>query len=117
MGNVASLSGTHYASGATNLTDGIKSLDNKLFSLNNEVHDLRQDFEAGMAAAAALSALVPNARATGNTQLSFGTGAYQGHTAMAMGGFHWFSDNVLMNAGVAWDNREATYRMGITYSW
>ncbi|MBO6289086.1 MAG: YadA-like family protein, partial [Alphaproteobacteria bacterium] len=37
--------------------------------------------------------------------------------AAAVGGFHWFTDNLLFNAGVAWDNNEATGRMGITYSW
>lgn len=95
---------------------------NRVFSeaiskLDHNYRTLRHDFEAGMAGQAALSALVPNAKANGNTQLAIGTGAYKGHTAAAIGGFHWFTENLLFNAGVAWDNNEATGRMGITYSW
>ncbi|MBP5352932.1 MAG: YadA-like family protein, partial [Alphaproteobacteria bacterium] len=117
IGDVSKLSETHYASQATNLTDAVRSLDTGLYDLDHEVRRLRHHFEGGMASAAALSALQPNARATGNTQLAIGTGAYKGHGAMAIGGFHWFTDNLLFNAGVAYDNREATYRMGVTYSW
>lgn len=117
LGDVSTLSATHYASKATNVTDAIKSVDAGLYSLDQDVRSLRHHFEGGMASAAALSALQPNARATGNTQLALGTGAYKGHTAMALGGFHWVTDNLFLNAGVAWDNREATYRMGVTYSW
>ena len=117
LGDVSTLSETHYASKATNVTDAIKSVDAGLYSLDQDVRSLRHHFEGGMASAAALSALQPNARATGNTQLALGTGAYKGHTAMALGGFHWVTDNLFLNAGVAWDNNEATYRMGVTYSW
>lgn len=117
LGDVSTLNTTHYASTATNVTDAVKAVDQGLYSLDQDVRSLRHHFEGGMASAAALSALQPNARATGNTQLALGTGAYKGHTAMALGGFHWVTDNLFLNAGVAWDNREATYRMGVTYSW
>jgi len=71
-----------------------------------------------MASMAALSALVPNARASGNTQLSMGTGAYEGHTAIAVGGFHWINDNVMLNAGASWSNSSGSaYKAGITWSW
>ena len=125
IGNVGALS---EELGATDLTSAINNLNTKVnesngaFSkainqLDMDHRKLRHDFEAGMAGQAALSALVPNAKASGNTQLAVGTGAYKGHTAAAVGGFHWFTDNLLFNAGVAWDNNEATGRMGITYSW
>jgi trimeric autotransporter adhesin len=115
---VPTMATTHYASGATNLSDAVKMVDNKLYSLSNEVQDLKNNFRAGMAEMAALSALVPNARANGNTQLSFGTGAYEGHTAAALGGFHWINDNVLLNIGASWgDSANIAYRAGITYSW
>ena len=125
IGNVGALS---EELGATDLTSAINNLNTKVnesngaFSkainkLDMDQRKLRHDFEAGMAGQAALSALVPNAKASGNTQLAVGTGAYKGHTAAAVGGFHWFTDNLLFNAGVAWDNNEATGRMGITYSW
>ena len=116
IGNRARFAETHYATDSKDVVDAITKVDNGLYHLDQDVRDLRHHFEAGMASAAALSALVPNARAHGDTQLSLGTGAYRGHGAIAVGGFHWFTDNLLMNAGVAWDNNEATYRMGVTYS-
>ena len=117
IGNVADLQQLGYS----NVTQAIIGTDAKftkaIHDLDMDQRKLRHDFEAGMAGQAALSALVPNAKASGNTQLAVGTGAYKGHTAAAVGGFHWFTDNLLFNAGVAWDNNEATGRMGITYSW
>lgn len=119
LGDVAgTMATTHYASGATNLSDAVKSIDEKLYSMDNDVKSLKKDFQSGMAEMAALSALVPNARATGDTQISFGTGAYEGHTAAALGGFHWINDNVMLNIGASWGNSsKAAYRAGITYSW
>ncbi len=115
---VPTMATTHYAAGTTNLSDAVKSIDEKLYSLDNDVKSLKKDFQAGMAEMAALSALVPNARATGDTQISFGTGAYEGHTAAALGGFHWINDNVMLNIGASWGNSSnAAYRAGITYSW
>jgi predicted outer membrane repeat protein len=117
LGNVADLQELGYG----NVTEAIIGT-NEVFSkainqLDMNYRDLRHDFEAGMAGQAALSALVPNGRARGDTQLSVGTGMYKGHTAAAVGGFHWLTDNLLFNAGVAWDNAEATGRLGVTYSW
>ncbi|MBQ9035785.1 MAG: YadA-like family protein, partial [Alphaproteobacteria bacterium] len=124
IGNISDLHedlGTDLTS-AINAVDSKVTQSNRVFSnaiskLDHNYRELRHDFEAGMAGQAALSALVPNAKASGSTQLAVGTGAYKGHTAAAVGGFHWFTDNLLFNAGVAWDNNEATGRMGITYSW
>lgn len=108
IGNTSKLANTHYVSGATNLTDAVAGLDNQIhnldsryYQLSGDINDLRDDFNAGMATMSAMTALVPNARATGNTQLSFGTGMYEGETAMALGGFHWINDNVLLNVGAA----------------
>lgn len=124
IGNTSKLANTHYVSGATNLTDAVAGLDNQIhnldsryYQLSGDINDLRDDFNAGMATMSAMTALVPNARATGNTQLSFGTGMYEGETAMALGGFHWINDNVLLNVGAAWGSADTAYRMGITYSW
>jgi hypothetical protein len=86
--------------------------------LQNRYSRLRKDFETGMASMAAMSALAPNARATGNTQLSVGTGAYSGHTAAAVGAYHWVTDNLMLNAGAAWgESSDTIYRLGVTYSW
>lgn len=124
IGNTSKLANTHYVSGATNLTDAVAGLDNQIhnldsryYQLSGDINDLRDDFNAGMATMSAMTALVPNARATGNTQLSFGTGMYEGETAMALGGFHWINDNVLLNVGAAWGSADTAYRMEITYSW
>lgn len=124
IGNTSKLANTHYVSGATNLTDAVAGLDNQIhnldsryYQLSGDINDLRDDFNAGMATMSAMTALVPNARATGNTQLSFGTGMYEGETAMALGGFHWINDNVLLNVSAAWGSADTAYRMGITYSW
>ncbi|OLA66003.1 MAG: hypothetical protein BHW56_02310 [Acetobacter sp. 46_36] len=124
IGNTSKLANTHYVSGAANLTDAVAGLDNQIhnldsryYQLSGDINDLRDDFNAVMATMSAMTALVPNARATGNTQLSFGTGMYEGETAMALGGFHWINDNVLLNVGAAWGSADTAYRMGITYSW
>ena len=121
MGDVASLGREmHYYSDPNpanvNLSSAVKSLDSNLYRLEMDHKKLRHETHAGLASAAALSALVPNPRGTGDTTLSFGTGAYQGHTAAAFGGFHWITNNLLVNAGVGWDNREATTRIGVSYS-
>ena len=111
---------THYIKAGSDLSSSVKTLDDNLYRLDNEVKDLRKDMNRGLASMAALTALVPNARATGNTQLSVGTGMYSGHTGFALGGFHWFTDNLLMNVGVAYgdgDSSDVVYRAGVTYSW
>lgn len=113
----ANFASTKYASGDRDLSSAIRSLDNNIYRIDREVSDLKHDFRAGMASMAAMTALVPNARSQGDTSLSLGTGAYEGHTAMAIGGFHYINDNLLLNAGISWSNTsDAAYRMGITYS-
>ena len=111
-------SSTRYASGSQDLSSAVRSLDRSIYRIDREVNDLKHDFKSGMASVAAMSALVPNPRATGNTSLSVGTGLYDGHTAVAIGGFHYLTDNVMLNAGAAWGNaNDLAYRMGITWSW
>jgi hypothetical protein len=114
----ADFSSTKYAAGSTDLSSAIRNLDSNIYRIDREVSDLKHDFRSGMASMAAMTALVPNARSQGDTSLSLGTGAYEGHTAMAIGGFHYINDNLLLNAGVAWGNsNDVAYRMGVTYSW
>jgi hypothetical protein len=111
-------SSTRYVSGSEDLTTAVRSLDSNIYRIDREVSDLKHDFKSGMASMAAMTALVPNARSCGDTSLSLGTGAYDGHTAMAIGGFHYLNDNLLLNAGVAWGNTDdLAYRMGVTFSW
>ena len=111
---------THYVAPHSDLATATRVLDTNLYRLDDEVKDLRKSVNRGLASMAAMSAMVPNARANGNTQLSVGTGMYSGHAGFALGGFHWFNDNVLMNVGMAYgdgDSSEMIYRAGITYSW
>ncbi|MBQ4400351.1 MAG: YadA-like family protein, partial [Alphaproteobacteria bacterium] len=116
---------TNYVKGSTDLSGAVRTLDSTVKDLDNhidrvekDVNDLRHDFRSGMASLAAMSALVPNPRDCGDTSLSVGTGAYDGHTAVALGGFHYLTDNLLLNAGAAYGNTDdLAYRMGITWSW
>ena len=110
--------GLSYVSEGQDLSGAVKNLDTSLARVEGDLRGLKRDFERGMASMAAMSALVPNPRAQGNTSLSVGTGAYSGHTAMAVGGFHYLTDNIMLNAGVAWGNsHDASYRLGLTWSW
>ncbi|MBP5615849.1 MAG: YadA C-terminal domain-containing protein, partial [Alphaproteobacteria bacterium] len=107
-----------YVTPGSDLSTAVRTLDSNLYRVENDLKDLKRDFENGMASMAAMSALVPNPRAAGNTSLSIGTGAYNGRTAVAVGGFHHINDNIMLNAGVAWgNNSEAAYRLGLTWSW
>jgi autotransporter adhesin len=57
---------------------------------------------AGVGAMAlASAALVPNARAEGNTSVSVGAGHYAGQSAIAAGVNYYVSNQVLLNAKVA----------------
>ncbi|MBQ7632816.1 MAG: YadA-like family protein, partial [Alphaproteobacteria bacterium] len=124
IGNISDLKKTVYASEATNVTDAICALDSNMYKLDYQVNDLgvkyqrlRRELRIGMSSLAAMSAMAPNARAAGNTQLTIGTGAYADHTAVAVGAFHWITNNLMVNAGVAWgDTDDAIYRMGLSYS-
>ena len=121
---ILDLKKTVYASEATNVTDAICALDSNMYKLDYQVNDLgvkyqrlRRELRIGMSSLAAMSAMAPNARAAGNTQLTIGTGAYADHTAVAVGAFHWITNNLMVNAGVAWgDTDDAIYRMGLSYS-
>ena len=108
---------THYASGTSNLADAIGALDSQLYGLNNRIRRFKKEFKSGMASLSAMSALVPNVRHTGDTQITIGTGAYDGHTAAAIGGFHWINDNAMLNIGASWGNSShSACRFGFTYS-
>ena len=123
LGDISELKDAAFAQGAT-LVDAVKNVDDKLVNLDNRVaktekdlKELHHDFRRGMASMAAMSSLVPNSRSTGKTSLSLGTGAYGGHGAVAVGGFHYITDNLMLNAGVSWsDSSDTAYRMGVTYS-
>ncbi len=87
--------------------------------LNGKVGRLEDRLDNVGALTSAFSALVPNARAAGNTQLSLGVGNYSGANALAAGVFHHVSDNVLVNMGVssAFESNSTASRAGVTFGW
>jgi uncharacterized repeat protein (TIGR02543 family) len=90
----------------------------QLQTLGNDLQNLENEVRGGFAASAALSALVPNARATNDTQISLGTGMYRDRAGFAIGAFHYVNDNVLLNAGAAYGgSKSTTVKAGITFGW
>ena len=124
VGNVADLKDTYFLSETTNLTDAVRVLDADMYKMSyaveenrSEINRLRRKLRGGMASLSALTALAPNSRADGKTQLSIGTGMYDSSPAVAVGAYHWLTNNLMLNAGLAWgDADDAVYRMGLTYS-
>jgi len=88
-------------------------------ALQGRIATLESRLNDAGALAAAFSALVPNARATNNTQVSLGVGNYGGSNALAAGMFHYVGHNVLLNAGVstAFNNHGTAVRAGVTFGW
>ena len=120
-----SYSSTNYISSGSDLSSAVASLDNNLYrvegdlsALKSRANKMHHEMKSGFASLAAMSALVPNARTAGDTQLSVGTGYYRGTTGFALGAFHHINDNVLLNAGAAYGgNGAATFKGGVTFGW
>ncbi|MDR1207435.1 MAG: YadA C-terminal domain-containing protein [Rickettsiales bacterium] len=92
-------------------------LDGRIDSVEARLDDMTTEMRSMFAGAAAMSALVPNARAKGNTQISFGAGTYRDQYGIAAGAFHYVNDNILLNAGAAYSNDNFTGRVGVTIGW
>ena len=109
-------SGTKYISAATSLSDAVRSLDANIRDVEHDIHKVEYSMKSGLAAMSALSALLPNARDCGNTQLSVGTGIYSDRVGVALGGFHYFNDHVLMNLGASYaGTKDWAFRAGVTF--
>jgi autotransporter adhesin len=68
---------------------------------NQQLSVVRRQMNALGATAMAAAAMVPNARAEGNVQMSVAAGTYGGESALALGA-HWYvSNRLLVNARVA----------------
>lgn len=108
--------GTQYLAKVSNLTDAVRTLDNNIERVENRLEKVEYNLKSGLAAVSALSALVPNARDCGDTQLSVGTGVYADRVGVAVGGFHYFNDHVLFNAGASYGGtRDWAFRAGLTF--
>ena len=85
-------------------------------ALNNRVDSVEERLDQVGAFSAAFSALVPNDRVSGNTQLSLGYGYYASESALAAGLFHYVNNNVLLNVGASTslNGGETAGRAGVT---
>ena len=88
-------------------------------SLQHQINDTDDRLDQVGAMSAAFSALVPNSRSAGDTQLSVGAGYYSSEGAIAAGLFHHVNPNVLINAGISTSigDFETAGRVGITWGW
>ena len=107
---------THYLKNSGDLSDAVRTLDANLSNVDDRVHKLERETHSGLAAMTAMTALVPNARDCGDTQLSVGTGVYQDRVGVAAGAFHYINDHVLLNAGASYGGTSQwAVRAGITF--
>jgi autotransporter adhesin len=93
------------------------SLREDISRVNKNLNDLDDRVDDVGAMGAAFSALVPNSRSKGNTQLSVGVGVYSNSQAIAAGLFRYIDNDVLLNAGVSATSDEVAGRAGITFGW
>ena len=89
IGNRAYTS-TRYISSGSDLSSAVSTLDSNLSrvegnldALTHRTQKMHHEMKSGFASLAAMSALVPNARVAGDTQISVGTGHYRGPTGFA----------------------------------
>ncbi len=90
-----------------------------LDQMGSRLNSLDDRLDRVGALATAFSALVPNARSRGNTQLSLGIGHYSSENAVAAGVFHYLSDTVLLTAGVssAFASDSCAGQAGVMVGW
>ena len=126
IGNMA-FNNTHYISKDQDLSRAVRTLDSNLnrienhFNsqinrLENKLDKYHHEMKRGFASLAAMSRLVPNPRACGDTQISVGVGHYHGSTGVAIGAFHYIDNNTLVNVGVGYSGHDsATFGVGLTF--
>ncbi len=123
IGNRGSLNGkyvsdTDVSSNLQSLNNGLEELGTGLSNTNWKLNKLSSEMKGGFASIAAMTALVPNSRTCGDTQLSFGTGNYDGHQGFAFGAFHYLNNNTLLNVGYSYGgNNSSIIKGGVTFSW
>jgi len=98
------------------LQQSISLMEESTSYLEGKIDSLDERLDDVGAVSAAFSAMVPNYRAAGDTQLSLGLGNYSGSNALAAGVFHYVNDNILLNAGVSssFNSDGTASRAGIT---
>ena len=124
--NTVSVGSTTNQRRITNVANGIHATDavnvqqlqQAMGTLNSDIDKLDDRVDDVGSLASAFSALVPNNRVSGNTQISVGMGHYSGSNAMAAGVFHYVSDKVLVNAAISstFESTGTAGRAGVTFS-
>ena len=94
----------------------LKAVSNQNFrEIGHEIDKLENKMAKGLAANNALASLVP-LDSKYKTQISMAIGGYDDNQAIAIGAFHYLSDNVLVNTGIAYGgNSSLSYGAGVTF--
>lgn len=86
----------------TPINNQMSSLQNQIDTNSQRINKLDNKLESGLATVSALTALHPNPRFTGKTEVSVGMGMYADNVAGAIGIFHHFNDRVMMNVAASY---------------
>lgn len=86
----------------TPINNQMSSLQNQIDTNSQRINKLDNKLESGLATVSALTALHPNPRFTGKTEVSVGMGIYADNVAGAVGIFHHFNDRVMMNVAASY---------------
>ena len=86
----------------TPINNQMSSLQNQIDTNSHRINKLDNKLESGLATVSALTALHPNPRFTGKTEVSVGMGMYADNVAGAIGIFHHFNDRVMMNVAASY---------------
>lgn len=84
------------------LKNDVSRLNTRVDGLQSQINRLDDKLEKGLATVTALTALHPNPRHQGKTQISIGTGMYADNVAGAVGVFHYLNDKVMLSAGASY---------------
>lgn len=84
------------------LKNGMARVNTRMDSMQSQIDRLDNRLEQGLATVTALTALHPNPRHQGKTQISVGAGMYADNVAGAVGIFHYLNDKVMLSAGASY---------------
>lgn len=97
------------------IQERVSGMQSSINYLDKRIDNLDSRLEQGLATVTALTALHPNPRHNGKTQIAIGTGMYADNVAGAIGIFHYLNDRVMLNAGAAYGgNTSWAGNVGIT---
>ncbi len=115
IGQALSATTTQVNTLTKDLADTKKRYDARFARMENKIDDLEDDMKQGLASNAALASLVPMSSEY-KTQISMGMGGYQDKQGLALGAFHYATDNLMLNAGAAWSGDSSySYKVGATF--